>query len=83
MSTTKDFHFEQEKPPTVKDPRKEFFAKVYGTKTDRELLEEQTHFAKLISESNENIKKNVQFFFYIALISICISLIVVLQMGYS
>ena len=75
MSTNTDFHFEQKQPQTVKDPRKEFFAKVYGKKTDRDLLEEQTHFAKLSSESNESIKKNMQFFFYLTLVSIGIFLI--------
>lgn len=56
--------------------RTEFIERKFADKTDRQLLEEQTHLAQLRNENNESIKKNVQFFFWITIISMALWLIV-------
>ena len=52
--------------------RTEFIERKFADKTDRQLLEEQTHLAQLRNENNESIKKNVQFFFWITIISMAL-----------
>lgn len=52
--------------------RTESIERKFADKTDRQLLEEQTHLAQRRNEHTESIKMNVQFFFWITAISMVI-----------
>ena len=77
-TSTSDFHFEQPTPtPTTEQTeRAQFISNKYGEKTDRELLEEQTHLAQLTTNYNRSIKNNVQFFFWLTIIGIGLTCLV-------
>ena len=56
--------------------RTEFLEKKFAGKTDRQLLEEQTHLAQLRNKDTESIKRNIQFFFWIAIVSMVLWFII-------
>lgn len=49
--------------------------------TDRELQEKQTYYLSQIYQNSKSIKTNVQFFFYLAIISFVLSVFIAIQMA--
>lgn len=82
MSDEKSFHFEQPikerrtTPKTESQLRTESIERIFAGKTDRQLLEEQTLLAQQQNELTKSIKKNVQFFFWMAILSIAVWIVV-------
>lgn len=77
MSTKSNFHFDQ---PVIekKDPRTEFISRKYGSKTDRELLEEQTHLAQVAANNSKSIKGMISFLAWIIALGIVASVVLAL-----
>ena len=62
---------------TNNDQRK--FYKQIESYTDRELLELQAFFALQTKNNSQSIKFNVQFLFYLAIISIIIAVVIIIN----
>jgi hypothetical protein len=56
------------------------FIKKLEPETDRQLLERQTYYLASIEKSNESIKRNVQFFFWIFAFACVLSLVISTQL---
>lgn len=83
MSENKNFHFDQpqielkqtEKTLSFRDRH---IHDTYGAKTEKELLNEQTHLAQVTANNIRSIKNNVQFFFYFIIITVSLGVLIFL-----
>lgn len=52
------------------------FIRQIESETDRQLLERQTYYLASVEKSNQSIKKNVQFFYWLFAVGIILTLII-------
>jgi hypothetical protein len=76
MSNKKPKTAKQLREEEEKQLRDEAIERKFASKSDRQLLEEQTHLAQLDNKNTKNIKNNVQFFFWLAILSIIVWIII-------